>query len=126
VNALYVPAPPADELFRVLRPGGKLFALYPAKYYVTFWRNMLRPWRRWFGGAVVETPIPAVSAKCLRPTFQRFENHRISKRHLRRAGMPTALKLVPHDLAERLFGEVLVLRAFKPLRAAKQQLAQAA
>jgi SAM-dependent methyltransferase len=126
VNALYTPAPPADELFRVLRPGGKFFALYPAKYDVTFWRNLLRPWRRWLGKAAVETPIPAVSAKSLRPTFQRFENHRIGKRHLRRAGIPTALKLVPHDLAERLFGEVIVLRAFKPLRAAKQQLAQAA
>jgi SAM-dependent methyltransferase len=125
VNALHAVCPPADELFRVLRPGGKLFALYPAKYGVAYLRKLFQPWRRRLGGSV-ESPARAATAAGLGHTYGHFEKHRIGRRHLRRAGLPTAFKIVPHDLAERLLGEVIVLRAFKPLRAASQPLARAA
>jgi len=125
VNSLHAPGPPANELLRILRPGGKLFALFPAKFGVGYWQNLLRPWRRWFtdGG---KFPPQIATAASLRQTFDNFEKHRISRRHLRRAGLPAALKVVPHDLAERLLGEVIILRAFKPLRAATHPLARAA
>jgi SAM-dependent methyltransferase len=125
LNALHAPGPPADELFRILRPGGKLFAFYPAKFGVEYWRNLARPWRRWLGGKA-ESPSQTATAAGLRQAFGHFEKHRINRRHLRRAGLPTAIKVVPHDFAERLLGEVIILRAFKPLRAATQPLARAA
>ncbi len=126
VNALLWPLPAVRELFRVLRPGGKLFALFPAKYGLGFWCRVILPWQRWFGGKTTETPSHATSGANLRQTFHDFEKHRIGKRHLRRAELPTVWKVVPHSLAERMIGEVIVVRAFKPLRAAKQQSVRAA
>jgi SAM-dependent methyltransferase len=121
VNALHAPATSVEELFRVLRPGGKLFALFPAKFGYAFWVRFAQPWQR-----MIASPVPSASAAGLRNTFRTFENHRIGKRHLRRAGLPTAWKVIPHGLAERMVGEVIVLRAFKPLRAAKQLSTRAA
>src|SRR5262249_6018621 len=112
VNALNASHPPVDELFRVLRPGGKLFALFPAKFGYAFWVRFAQPWLR-----VIPPPVSTASAAGLRHSFRTFENHRIGKRHLRRAGLPTAWKAIPHGLAERMVGEVIGLRAFKPLRA---------
>jgi SAM-dependent methyltransferase len=121
VNALHAPLPSVGELFRILRPGGKLFALFPAKFGYGFWLRFALPWQR-----VVASPVPSASAVGLRHTFRAFENHRIGKRHLRRAGLPTAWKVIPHGLAERMVGEVIVLRAFKPLRAVGQLSTRAA
>lgn len=126
VNALHDAAPPAAELFRVLRPGGKLFGLFPARFDVGFWRRMLLPWERWFGKATPSESMPAVSGAMLRQAFGEFENHRVGKRHLRRAELPTVWKMVPHSLAERLVGEVMVMRAFKPLRAVRVRAVRAA
>ncbi|HEY2785573.1 MAG TPA: class I SAM-dependent methyltransferase [Fimbriiglobus sp.] len=126
VNALHDSHPPAGEIIRVLRPGGKLFALFPARFGLGFWLRVLLPWQRWLGGSKPEAPDHAASAATLRQSFLEFEKHRIGKRHLRRADLPTAWKVVPHSLAERMVGEVIVLRAFKPLRAGKQQSVRAA
>src|SRR4029079_8837320 len=60
VNALYAPAPPVDELFRVLRPGGKLFALVPAKYGYGFWVRFALPWQRG-----PPSPGPSADARAL-------------------------------------------------------------
>lgn len=129
-NALHSAAPPAPEfvgeLFRVLKPGGKLLGLIPAKYDIGFWQDVLLPlqrlyWRR--------PPDPTTGAKmtkkAVRAAFARFEVHRVAKRHLRRAEMPHLWRIVPLFLLERALGRVLVLKAFKSLSAARANAAAA-
>ena len=36
------------EAYRVLRPGGKMMCVLPAKYNAAKWQDMLMPWRTWF------------------------------------------------------------------------------
>jgi SAM-dependent methyltransferase len=55
------PAPVVDEVFRVLRPGGKVIAVAPAKFNANFWYNASYPWRHWFGfprGERLQAPPP--------------------------------------------------------------------
>ncbi len=69
-NALYDPAPPdparIDELFRVLKSGGKVIGLFPAWYDAGYWQDLILPlqwlyWRR-----------PADPTKGVRTTARRF------------------------------------------------------
>lgn len=89
----------AAELYRVLKPGGKVFVLAPAR----------RPFRRSDAG---------FSPRGLKRLFPRFAEHRVIRRHLRRSELPYLLRAVPVGLLERVVGRVLVLRAFKPVSAA--------
>ena len=108
------------EIYRVLKPGGKVLAVTPARYDLDYWRGRCLPWRRWFGGdaaADVAQPV-RFSRRELRRLFGRFTEHRIHKRHLRRAEIPHLCRLIPMSILERLMGHILVLKAFKPLSAA--------
>lgn len=125
-NALH--DPPADpaariqELYRVLKPGGKLFALFPARYNASFWQNVLIPFRRWYCSPAALTDAPAYSGRRLRRLFSAFCDHRISQRQLRRSELPYLWRFFPLTLLERLMGHVLILRAFKPVSAALEAL----
>jgi len=114
------PAAVIDEIYRVLKPGGKVLAVTTARYDVDFWFHACFPWQHWFGGAARPAgPRPArFSARGLRALFGRFAEHRIFKRHLRRSEVPHVWRWLPLPLLERLMGRVLVLKAFKPLSAA--------
>lgn len=105
------------ELYRVLKPGGKVLAVIPAKYDVSFWSGKLFPWLRWFRSAEETRRIP-FSARRLRRLFGRFVEHRVHKRQLHRSEVPLAWRGLPLSVLERLMGRVLVLKAFKPLSAA--------
>jgi ubiquinone/menaquinone biosynthesis C-methylase UbiE len=114
----FVPDPRAvvAELFRVLKPGGKVLAVAPARYDVDFWCKRWFFWQFWLR----RRPGPSragtrFTARGLRKLFGPFVEHRIHKRQLRRCEVPNLWRVLPLSLLERLMGRVLVLKAFKPL-----------
>jgi SAM-dependent methyltransferase len=108
-----------EEVYRVLKPGGKVLAISRAYYDVDFWCDCCLPWRHWFRPrSVLAGSLPAFMARQLRRLFGRFVEHRCYKRHLRRSTVPHLWRWLPLPLLERLMGQVLVLKAFKPLSAA--------
>jgi ubiquinone/menaquinone biosynthesis C-methylase UbiE len=105
-----------EEVYRVLKPGGKVLALAPARYDVDFWCRRCLPWYAWR-----KRPGPAgtrYSGRGLRRLFGRFVEPRVYKRHLRRSELPHLWRWLPLPLVERLYGHFLVIKAFKPLSAA--------
>jgi SAM-dependent methyltransferase len=121
-NALYDPQPPdparVDELFRVLKAGGKVIGLFPARYDAGYWQDLLLPlqWLYWHRPADPTTGAKT-SGRRLRALFGRFHQFRVAKRHLRRSELPHPWRVLPLVLLERLLGRVLVFKAFKPLSA---------
>jgi SAM-dependent methyltransferase len=109
-----------QEVYRVLKPGGKVLAVTPAYYDVQFWLRVCFPWQRWIGSQL-KSPSKsqaAFSSRRLRQLFGQFVEHRVYKRQLRRSEVPHLWRWIPLPLLERLLGRVLVLKAFKPLSSA--------
>jgi SAM-dependent methyltransferase len=121
-NALYDPVPPEaariDEIFRVLKSGGKVIGLFPARYDAGYWQDLLLPlqWLYWRRPAD-PTDGTKTSSRRLCRRFAAFVKPWVGKRHLRRAELPHPWRLLPLVLLERLIGRVLVFKAFKPLSA---------
>jgi SAM-dependent methyltransferase len=109
-----------EEVYRVLKPGGKVLALLPARYHAGYWSSLLFPWRAWSstGSAWPGHDEPAFTGRELRRLFVQFVEHRIHKRHLRRREIPHLWRWAPLPVLERLMGRMLILKAFKPLSAA--------
>ena len=104
-----------NEIYRVLKPGGKALAVTPARYNVHYWARFCFPW--------ITHPPPdrssvRFSSRELRRLFGQFVEQRIRKRQLRRSEVPLVMRWLPRPLLERFMGKVLVLRAFKSLSAA--------
>lgn len=110
-----------DEIYRVLKPGGKVLAVTSARRDVDFWFHVCFPWRRWLQGRRKPAHAPAIrfTGRSLRAMFGRFSEHRVYQRHLRRSEVPHMWRWAPLPLLERVMGRVLVLKAFKPLSAAR-------
>jgi SAM-dependent methyltransferase len=122
VNGLRPDTAAIEEIYRVLRPGGKVIVVAPAKFDAAYWYDGFFPWRRWFGGRRAGSrerlEMAPASGRSLRRDFARFVEHRVYKRHLRRANLPPIWRFYPLPLMERLMGQLLILKAFKPLSAA--------
>jgi SAM-dependent methyltransferase len=143
VGALEWAADPAhviDEVYRVLKPGGKVLAVAPATFDVDYWRRRVFFWLPEARSESKTSALPEqllatgysttrpqrFTASLLRRLFYHFVEHRIHKRHLRRSEVPHVWRWLPLPMLERLLGRVLVLKAFKPLSAALPVLAAAA
>jgi ubiquinone/menaquinone biosynthesis C-methylase UbiE len=118
LNRLTEPQPVVRELYRVLKPGGKVIAIAPAKYDMHFWSSFWFPWQRWLGWQRADnTPIRYSGRELIR-LFQQFSEHRISKRHLRKSETPHLWRWLPPIVLERIAGRFLIVKTFKPLSAA--------
>lgn len=122
-SLLHTGADPSDvikEVYRVLKPGGKVLAVVPAHFDVEYWYQTWFFWKRWRKqGRPSASALPErFTARKLRHSFDRFIEHRVYKRQLRRSEVPHLWRWLPLSLLERLMGHVLVLKAFKPLSAA--------
>jgi ubiquinone/menaquinone biosynthesis C-methylase UbiE len=106
------------EVYRILKPGGKVLAMASAYYDVDYWYQLFFPWVRWFGWSRRKITANGFSARRLRRLFVGFVEPRIHKRHLRRSEVPHIWRFLPMSLLQRIFGRVLILKAFKPLSAA--------
>jgi SAM-dependent methyltransferase len=111
------PAALVEEIYRVLKPGGKVLMMTPALHDAQFWSHCIFPWRDWLRRS--SAAHGGMSRRGLRRLFGRFTEHRIHKRHLRRSESPYLLRWLPLPVLERLMGRFLVLKAFKPLSAAR-------
>jgi SAM-dependent methyltransferase len=110
----------ADELFRVLKCGGKVIGLFPAYYDAGYWQDLLLPYQHLYWRRPADaTTAPKTTARQLRRAFGRFTENRVVKRHLRRAELPHPARVLPLAIMERLVGRVLVLKARKPISAAR-------
>lgn len=107
------------EVYRVLKPGGKVLAVTPALYDVDYWNQLCFPWQRWFKKPAEAHP-GRFTARGLHRLFSTFVEHRVHKRQLRRSETPHVWRWLPMSLLERMFGRVLVMKAFKPVSAAIQ------
>jgi SAM-dependent methyltransferase len=115
------PSAIVGEVYRVLKPGGKVLALAPAYYDVDYWYHALFPWQSWLGWNKNKNPQSGYSARRLRKLFDGFVEHRVHKRQLRRSEVPHIWRFLPLSLLQRMFGRTLILKAFKPLSAANAQ-----
>ena len=113
-----------DEIFRVLKPGGKIIAALPAKYDARWWQDFWFPWIRWFEGRRPERS-GHWSGKALRNVFGHFAVQRVQKRHLRRSDLPHVWRWMLLPCLERIMGRFLVVKAFKPLTSSMRHLAVA-
>lgn len=121
------PAALVAEIYRVLKPGGKLLAVLPAAHDVDYWRPYLA-----FGEPrEPQEPDPLLhaakrfTAKQTWQLFGRFEEGRLYRRHLRRGEVPHLYRWLPLAVLERFVGRLLVFKANKPVSCAigEQQVA---
>lgn len=109
------PAAVIAEVYRVLRPGGKCIAVAPAKYSAKYWSEAFFPWTRWF--AKNTGAVPGRTASDLKKLFAAFSEQRVTKRHLRRGELPQIWRWLPLPALERVIGNLLIIKAFKPVTA---------
>jgi len=94
----------APEVIRLLKPGGKILALAKARWNL---RELMR--LHWWKPRNIWTRSRLAH---LLPTFEEI---RVRQRQIRRSEVPAIIRFIPMPLLERLAGNALVLKAFKPL-----------
>ena len=107
-----------EEVYRVLKPGGKVLAVTPAYYDVDFWVRTLFFWNRWLKSNRGKNPLRCkrrLSGGQMKQLFHRFTDLHLRKRQLRRHEVPHLWRWIPLPILACLMGRVLVLKAFKPV-----------
>lgn len=104
-----------SEIYRVLKPGGKVMAVFPAAYDSNYFQRLLMPWQRWFGALPPIGSERRFRSSELKSLFSQFGEVRILKRHLRRSDLPHLWRVMPLPVLERVMGRYLIVKAFKPL-----------
>ncbi|MCE9533452.1 MAG: class I SAM-dependent methyltransferase [Planctomycetes bacterium] len=103
-----------SEIYRVLKPGGKILAALPAKYNAHYWQKWCFPWNYWFEKRPTESGN-RYAGRELKTLFNRFTQQRIHKRHLRRSDIPHLWRWIVLPVLELCMGRYLIVKAFKPL-----------
>jgi len=124
-----------SEIYRVLRPGGRLIVMVYAENSLFYWRNLM--WvigvkvgqlRRYSVGEILSRSVerndrggarPLVKVytrRELRRLFSDFEDISIAQRQLVGEEVPRILRWVPIALLERVAGWNLIVKARKPAR----------
>ncbi len=106
------------EIYRVLKPGGKVLGIIPASYDIDFWFSLCFPWTKLFSKRRPPHEGVKFSRRRLKRLFNNFIEHRIHQRQLRRCDVPHIWRWAPRPMMERWMGRVLVMKAFKPVSAA--------
>jgi hypothetical protein len=78
---------------------------------------MLLPWR-WPLWGRTGRGSQRYTRRGLKQLFHQYVEHRVHKRHLRRADVPHLWRLLPTYTLERMIGRMLIVKAFKPLSSA--------
>jgi ubiquinone/menaquinone biosynthesis C-methylase UbiE len=122
------------EIHRVLKPGGRCIVMVYAENSLHYWRELFAKIGLRKGeldtasmGEIMSRHVelsahgskPLVkvyTARRIRKIFSRFEDVRIYKRQLTRTELPRLLHWMPIDLAGRLMGWNLILKARKGAR----------
>jgi SAM-dependent methyltransferase len=121
------PARLVGEIYRVLKPGGKVLAVLPSRYDVDYWR----PYVAFGEPHEPQEPNPLlhaarrISATQTGQLFGRFVEGRVYRRHLRRGEVPHLYRWLPLAVLERLVGRLLVFKANKPVSSAISEQAAA-
>lgn len=121
-----------DEMYRVLKPGGRLIVMVYAENSLHYWRSLFyrigieqgRLERHSMGYIMSESvelsehgakPLVKVYTRArLHALFERFVGRRIYQRQMVPEERPRLLRRVPVALLERLMGWNLILKAYKP------------
>ena len=120
------PALVVEETYRVLKPGGKLVAIVPSRRVPDALTWLVRRFRRSSAKSVAAhgQSVPARSPfdrRSLAQLLARFQEHRIFRRHLRRADVPHVCRWLPLGMLERFTGRLLLFKGFKPVSAARAE-----
>jgi len=109
-----------DEIYRVLKPGGKVIAVASCRYDVDYWVHKVLVWRNWLGlnRRPYDASIVRYRRRELSRIFSQYIDQSIHRRQLRRAEVPHGWRWLPLPVLTHLAGRVLVLKAFKPLSVA--------
>ncbi len=102
------------ELHRLLKPGGKVLALVPAR---------VAPLTQWLRRNPGPPRGQCFSRRQLRQLFQPFIEPIVYKRHITRRHYWWLCRWIPRPLLERLCGEQLLIKAFKSIQTQAIRLA---
>jgi SAM-dependent methyltransferase len=111
LHEIHEPRALVNEIFRVLKPGGKVVAVVPA-----------RP-RRWQAFHNPRALVVGLGSRELKRLFlPHFIEHRRFRRHIRRREAWWGYRWLPRTMLEHCFGRYWILKAFKPVNIVNREL----